>query len=167
MNALLELQNWYQSNCDEEWEHYYGVQIETLDNPGWSLKIDLIGTNLEGRPFPEINHQNTDDDWYFCRVINNQFEGAGDAQKLERLIQTFLTWAKSQNDDWLKPPPPLTEQEIRGQEDQQFYESIKEEILTEKCRRENCGKHRIRNSVLCRDHNFEMIRKYPYQTKTT
>lgn len=167
MNTLLELQNWYQSNCDEEWEHYYGVQIETLDNPGWSLKIDLIGTNLEDHIFQEINCENTEDDWYVCRVINNQYQGTGDPKKLELLLQTFLMWAKSQNDDWLKPLPPPTAQEIREQEDQQFYEGLNEDHPTEKCRQEKCEKQRIRSSVLCRDHHFEMIRKYPYQPKTT
>ncbi len=25
----------------------YGIKIETLDNPGWDVSIDLIGTELE------------------------------------------------------------------------------------------------------------------------
>jgi hypothetical protein len=30
--SLLEA--WYASRCDGEWEHGYGISIETLDNPG-------------------------------------------------------------------------------------------------------------------------------------
>lgn len=165
MSVLFDLQRWYESNCDGEWEHYYGVQIETLDNPGWALKIDLTGTNLEGYLFTEINYENTDDDWYVCRVINNQFQGMGDPQKLQWIINAFLTWAKSQNEDWLKPPLPMTEQELREQEDHTFYELLNEDHPTKKCQRADCEKHRIRNSVMCRDHHFEMIRKYPYQRK--
>jgi hypothetical protein len=32
---LLEwLMRWYAAHCDGEWEHTYGVVIDTLDNPG-------------------------------------------------------------------------------------------------------------------------------------
>jgi hypothetical protein len=45
MNTVLErLQTWYSSHCDGEWEHDFGVQIGTLHNPGWTLRIDLTGT---------------------------------------------------------------------------------------------------------------------------
>ena len=27
------LQSWYQSQCDGDWEHEFGIRIETLDNP--------------------------------------------------------------------------------------------------------------------------------------
>ena len=38
--ALDWLMNWYSAQCDEDWEHQYGVKLETLDNPGWSLIIE-------------------------------------------------------------------------------------------------------------------------------
>jgi hypothetical protein len=44
-NLLPRLQRWYHSQSDGTWEHASGVRIETLDNPGWSLKVDLRGTN--------------------------------------------------------------------------------------------------------------------------
>jgi Immunity protein 53 len=47
--ALTWLQAWYAARCDGDWEHGYGVAIQTLDNPGWSLRINLEGTMLEGR----------------------------------------------------------------------------------------------------------------------
>jgi hypothetical protein len=93
MNPLLELQNWYKSNCNGEWEHQYGVQIETLDNPGWMLKVNFKGTDLEGRSFNEISDETSDSDWYFCYVKDNQFEGVGDPDKLEFLLKTFAVWA--------------------------------------------------------------------------
>ena len=36
-DALYLLQRWYVAQCDGEWEHAYGVEIGTLDNPGWSI----------------------------------------------------------------------------------------------------------------------------------
>jgi hypothetical protein len=32
-DALLQ---WYAAHCDSEWEHTYGVTLDTLDNPGGS-----------------------------------------------------------------------------------------------------------------------------------
>lgn len=96
MNALTELQKWYVSNCNGHWEHDYGITIGTLDNPGWLIKIDLVGTNLEGCPFPSVKIENSGADWYVCDVVANHFEGYGDSNKLELLIIIFLTWAKSE-----------------------------------------------------------------------
>lgn len=47
-NLLEWLQDWYLQQCDGEWEHFYGVKIETLDNPGWYIEIDLNDTTLAG-----------------------------------------------------------------------------------------------------------------------
>jgi hypothetical protein len=47
---LSWLQRWYSAHCDGEWEHGFGVTIETLDNPGWSVKIDVEGTELVFTP---------------------------------------------------------------------------------------------------------------------
>ncbi|MDE6471389.1 MAG: immunity 53 family protein [Eubacterium sp.] len=34
MDVLNWLQEWYRQNCTDEWEHFYGIKIDTLDNPG-------------------------------------------------------------------------------------------------------------------------------------
>jgi len=54
MNTVTGLQSWYQGNCDGDWEHQFGIQIETLDNPGWLVKINLEGTLQEGVDFPAV-----------------------------------------------------------------------------------------------------------------
>ena len=38
-DLLKVLQQWYQSKCDGTWEHMYGVEIDTLDNPGWTVSL--------------------------------------------------------------------------------------------------------------------------------
>jgi hypothetical protein len=43
--ALERLQRWYLGECNGDWEHSYGVRIDTLDNPGWIVTIDLHETN--------------------------------------------------------------------------------------------------------------------------
>ena len=55
MELLKRLQNWYKMHCDGDWEHSYGVIIDTLDNPGWKLSVDLTDTLLEDAEFLPIH----------------------------------------------------------------------------------------------------------------
>jgi hypothetical protein len=58
------LQNWYAAPCDGDWEHSYGVQIETLDNPGWYVIISLADTPLEGTTFEPVDESyRSEDNW--------------------------------------------------------------------------------------------------------
>ena len=41
MHQIEQLQAWYAAQCNGKWEHTYGIAIGTLDNPGWSLSVDL------------------------------------------------------------------------------------------------------------------------------
>ena len=52
--ALQRFQQWYKAQCNGEWEHSCGVGIATLDNPGWSLEIDLADTPLQHKMFTEV-----------------------------------------------------------------------------------------------------------------
>jgi len=90
MDVLRELQAWYKSHCDGDWEHQYGVQIDTLDNPGWSVTIDLVETELEHRPFDAIQQPEEGPDWIQCKVENSKFIGCCGPQCLEALLSVFL-----------------------------------------------------------------------------
>ena len=96
MNYIKWLEEWYKSQCDGEWEHLYGVKIDTLDNPGWRVTIDLVYTELENKKYDEYElvNKEDDDDWLFCRVKNGRFEGGGDPSKLEAIIQRFKEWVE-------------------------------------------------------------------------
>lgn len=94
MNTLEMIMNWYESQCDGDWEHSFGVKIDTLDNPGWSVQIDLAETNLVSRTFDEIDIQRSERDWIYCAVSNDKFKAAGGIKNLEELLITFLLWAK-------------------------------------------------------------------------
>lgn len=94
MDALQELQNWYLSQCDGDWEHCNGVSIDTLDNPGWTVTVDLAKTCLSDRGFSEVTHQTEhESEWMRCRVVNQKFEGAGGPLMLEKILRVFLDWA--------------------------------------------------------------------------
>jgi hypothetical protein len=92
-SALADLQHWYSRQTDGDWEHSAGVQIGTLDNPGWYLKIELEGTELEHCTFDEVRVSNSPIDWVHCRVSKNRFEGFGGPLNLDELLHVFNTWA--------------------------------------------------------------------------
>ena len=164
MDVLGDLQKWYAANCNGGWEHYFGVVIETLDNPGWLLKIDLEETTLDGKHYQGFRRDLSEEQWIYCRVEDNKFIGIGDETQLEEIIKLFLSWAKSQDEDWLKP---LTDEGLQLLEDEQFLNLLGEEIGTELCRYESCTHKRIKNSVMCRKHHFEMVQKRPFPKNTS
>jgi hypothetical protein len=100
MSRIHELQEWYLSQCNGDWEHEFGVKINTLDNPGWTIEIDLEGTGIEERPFAERAYGVGDDagqsgdEWLHCMIDEGKFKGAGGPRKLEEIIEIFLGWAK-------------------------------------------------------------------------
>ena len=95
MDILNWLMKWYQSNCDGYWEHLYGINIETLDNPGWSVDINLNDTTFENKIFNSIKYHKSDNDWIICRVENSIFKGGGDSSKLEEIFKIFKSWIES------------------------------------------------------------------------
>lgn len=95
MNVLTHLQEWYESQCNDDWEHQFGVEIDTLDNPGWNVTIDLDDTNLAGKPFKEIKDIEPERDWIHCWVDGAKFRGIGGPRKLEEILRIFVDWANS------------------------------------------------------------------------
>jgi len=89
-NNLAWLMEWYAKQCNGDWEHSYGIKIDTLDNPGWSIAIDIDGTNhdqIKNRPWQLVEH--SDKNWYGYKIENGKFEASGDPSKLDYLIQLF------------------------------------------------------------------------------
>ena len=95
MNMLEWIQKWYKSNCDGYWEHMYGVKIDTLDNPGWHVLIDLVDTPLEEKKFENIVNYIDEDNWINCMVKEGVFNGGGDLYKLEDILLIFKNWVES------------------------------------------------------------------------
>lgn len=89
MNTFEWLQNWYKSQCNGDWEHQFGVQINTLDNPGWDIKIDIYNTEIEGLEIEFKSFEKSEYDWYGIKADKYVFEAFGDPAKLEFLILKF------------------------------------------------------------------------------
>lgn len=100
VDLLDWLEQWYQRQCDDEWEHDHGVTIQTLDNPGCLVKADLRGLKPEvmvtdqilavlGEPPSAENGNIGGDEWMACEVKSGKFVGAGDATQLRRILAQF------------------------------------------------------------------------------
>lgn len=100
MESIKELEEWYLSQCNEGWEHAYGIEIGTLDNPGWFLKIDLADTDIASKEYKEHSYglaevgRTSGNDWIVTKLEDRKFVGYGGPQKLDELIKLFLAWAR-------------------------------------------------------------------------
>jgi len=100
MTTLLRLQQWYTHQCNGDWEHRRGIRIESCDNPGWWVHVELKGTILERVPFEKIAENVGVDGfqegprWLSCHVEDGVWNGAGDETRLERILDVFLSWAE-------------------------------------------------------------------------
>ena len=95
MSTMERLAAWYASKCDGDWEHSYGITIDTLDNPGWTLTVDLADTFLEGVAFEAQDLTRTDHDWIHLSVRDGKFKMACGPSNLEEGIRGFLDWAEA------------------------------------------------------------------------
>jgi hypothetical protein len=103
-DGLDWLNKWYVSQCNGNWEHTYGVRIDTLDNPGWSLSVDLTETSLAGRSFDRVIHGEPSDDlaewqrtgsWWLATVTDGIFEAVCGPLDLPVVIDLFRNWAEA------------------------------------------------------------------------
>ncbi len=133
MELIKRLQNWYKNNCNGDWEHSYGLNISNVDNPGWTVTIDLEETPFDNSIFEKSFH-NGDDDWLIIKVKDKKFEGHGDANKLETILAIFL------------------DEFIPSQGDKDFHYEIYEPII----QNEKCFYKKLKGNIKTED-SFEII----------
>ena len=95
LDILSRLEAWFKAECDGEWEHNYGINIETSDNPGWIIKIDLSETSLFGLGSAEKRCDVSEKDWINVKISELIFEGSCSAGKLLELIDEFLYFTEN------------------------------------------------------------------------
>lgn len=95
---FLWLQKWYQAHCDGNWEHGSGIHLGTIDNPGWSLTVNLQDTELEDRRFHKVHIERSEHDWIFCFVKDSKFEGVCGPANLPAVLKLFRDWAENCED---------------------------------------------------------------------
>lgn len=91
MTPTERLADWYIRQCDGEWEHSFGITLETLDNPGWRLRIDSAGTDTLLADRKETGaDMETGDRWLTYQVEQGVFVAHGAPAMLDRMIDTFF-----------------------------------------------------------------------------
>lgn len=92
-NPLSNLAAWYESYCDGDWEHAQRIKIQTIDNPGFFVEINLIGTELEKIDYAATELENGSDwiDAYKSEDI--KWVAACSPNMLNKVISLFLEWA--------------------------------------------------------------------------
>jgi hypothetical protein len=95
MTGFERLQAWFVSQCDADWEHGYGISIETLDNPGWSVDITIEGTDLEDCEFEQLSRSLSENDWLHISTTPTTFRIRCSPQNLDGGLAIFCDWADS------------------------------------------------------------------------
>jgi len=95
--ALSLLEKWYAARCNGLWEHQWGIKIDTLDNPGWTLEIDLSETHAEKLSLDVVKIERTKDDWIRYWVEKKKFKAAMGPTNLTETIGIFCQWFADSN----------------------------------------------------------------------
>jgi hypothetical protein len=93
--VLQGLQQWFAAECNGDWEHSYGIVIETTDNPGWSVEVDLDETPLACAGRPPVKQHISEQDWLHIEITDAKFRGAGDPTKLVIILAAFIDFKNS------------------------------------------------------------------------
>lgn len=98
------LEQWYQAQCDGDWEHEWGVRIGTLDNPGWTVDINLEETVLSGRSYVRTDIRRSGSDWVIAKVSDDVFQASCGPLNLSEVLRLFRDWATSPHQTQPKGP---------------------------------------------------------------
>ena len=63
--------------------------METVDNPGWFITIDLDETKWDHINLESNVMEKNGTDWYFYEIKEGKFKASGDPTKLEFLLVKF------------------------------------------------------------------------------
>lgn len=89
-DILTQLQTWFEKQCDGEWEHQNGMLIETLDNPGWKVEIDLNSST--GDEIITIEDWERDENnWVNIQLRDGKYIGNGGPQNLNEILFIFIS----------------------------------------------------------------------------
>jgi hypothetical protein len=74
-------------------EDTWGVEVITLENPGWRIRINLAETLMSSESFDKVAVNRSEEDWIHCRVVDGVFEGRGGIWNLREILENFRSFA--------------------------------------------------------------------------
>jgi Immunity protein 53 len=92
--GLGALQAWFAAHCDGNWEQEYGVTIGTVEDPGWELRVDVVGTPLAGSELLRERTVRTAENWFEARCDGYTFHAVGGPHNLDELLDSFMSFAE-------------------------------------------------------------------------
>lgn len=95
MSSIAKLQDWLSAECNGDWEHSFGVNIESSDNPGWIVKIDIWETELADRGPFEKKWNRSESDWGNIAITKSAFEASCSLSNLELVLDEFFYFTKN------------------------------------------------------------------------
>jgi hypothetical protein len=93
--SLSALERCYASQCNGEWEHGYGVRIDTLDNPGWHVRIALHDTKKQDAKLERVSVKRGKNNWISYWAKDKEFQIACGPENLSAAIDIFVAWFDS------------------------------------------------------------------------
>lgn len=91
MSNLIEvLQDWYASQCNDVWEHSFGVEIANIDNPGWRVKINGVSS----KKAIDLDSDRDDVNWVRVKATETEFIGYGGPNNLNEILTLAIDWLK-------------------------------------------------------------------------
>ena len=90
-NPIEFINKWYLGKCDGNWEHEFGVEIATIDNPGWLIKL----TGENAKEVLSFELERADDDWIHTNSSATSFTGHGGSGNLNELLLLAVKWLQS------------------------------------------------------------------------
>lgn len=91
MSNLIEvLQHWYASQCNDVWEHSFGVEIVNIDNPGWRVRINGVSS----KRLIEFDSERDEMDWIRVNATEVEFVGYGGPGSLKEILTLAVDWLK-------------------------------------------------------------------------
>jgi len=95
MLSLSTLEKWYSQQCNGDWEHGFGVDISTIDNPGWSVAIGLHDTPKQETTLARVRIDRRHDDWIHYWADEQKFQIRCGPLNLSEAIEIFARWFDS------------------------------------------------------------------------
>jgi len=94
---LIWMQNWVFENYDDAHKLECMITLQTLGNPGWALSACLKNSIYQSKQL-KIKTDRTEEDWCYCSIKDNKFEGRGGALNLNEMINYFRSFVEGKKE---------------------------------------------------------------------
>lgn len=86
-DGIAWLEQYLIDHANGEWEHDFGITIQSSDNPGWLVKIDLSGRAMEPlNRDPIINVRRSESEWITISKKDQSLIGTCGPANLDELL---------------------------------------------------------------------------------